>query len=366
MPGIARWIVVAAVALGTAGCGGGRAVRPLGAPPVTPLVAHVGAAANLTAYRGDVLWSRRDPRTRRWSLMLWHAGALPRRLPVAARPTAFDADAGPGVDGRPVVVFSRCARDRRPADDGWRDARGCKIMALDLTDPTARPRAVPRTGGAAGSDTTPSAWRGHLAVARTTADGRQRVVLLDRAGTRPPRRLPMPPAPASSPTTIDALDLGARVATFVARTRHGAIGVGEGWSLQVDRLDGRAAGSVSDGFESGACGFRYPDSPTADGLGVRWVELGSPCDGFETVFGRQDLARHTRDQARASGGLILGAAADGPDTYWLRGHARTRDGEVVDADCHDHGPQRCDLLRARRLPWRAVPDGASVGPEPEG
>ncbi|MCW2994378.1 MAG: hypothetical protein JWQ18_1873, partial [Conexibacter sp.] len=163
-----------------------------------------------------------------------------------------------------------------------------------------------------------------------------------------------------------ALDLGARVATFVARAAHGAIGVGEGWSLQVDRLDGRASGSVSEGFESGECGFRYPDSPTADGVGVRWVELGSTCEDFETVFGREDLARRTRDQARVQAGLVLGAAADGPDTYWLRGHARTRDGEVVDADCHAAGPQRCDVLRSRRLPWRAVPDGASVGPEPEG
>ena len=63
---------------------------------------------------------------------------------VAQRSVPFDADAGPGRDGQPVVVYSRCRQEPTltaglaPTPD-WQTARGCDVYELPLTfDAVAR------------------------------------------------------------------------------------------------------------------------------------------------------------------------------------------------------------------------------------
>src|SRR4051794_38067818 len=61
----------------------------------------------VTAFRGHVVWSSYHPRTRTYSLREWFRGHT-RTLPVTRRDVAFDVDLGPGPDGTPTAVYSRC------------------------------------------------------------------------------------------------------------------------------------------------------------------------------------------------------------------------------------------------------------------
>jgi hypothetical protein len=49
---------------------------------------------------------------------------------------AVDVDLGPGPDGRPTAVYSRCTHDRQIATDGSLNAYGddCRLVAVTLPD----------------------------------------------------------------------------------------------------------------------------------------------------------------------------------------------------------------------------------------
>jgi hypothetical protein len=87
--------------------------RPLAVPAA--VLAPATGATGLSAYAGHAVFSQYDPTTGRWRLMHWLRGAV-KQLSVGERPVPFDADAGPGRDGRPVAVFSRCRHE--PAVSG--------------------------------------------------------------------------------------------------------------------------------------------------------------------------------------------------------------------------------------------------------
>jgi hypothetical protein len=141
----------------------------------TPLAQLPNAAQKLTAYDGYVVFSQYEPSARDWHLMVWHSGSI-GPLPVPARDMPFDANAGPAANGRPAIVYSRCAQDPPPPtanelqsseylrEPVWTDARGCRIYELAL--PNGSPKLVKGIYKPGASDSTPAIWDGDIAFAR--------------------------------------------------------------------------------------------------------------------------------------------------------------------------------------------------------
>jgi hypothetical protein len=365
---------------GTGGAGVVQMIAPAATASAsraaTRALASGRGVANLTAFGGHLIFSRRDDKTRRWSLYDLHGGRA-HHLHVPSRAVPFDADAGPGPDGRPVLVYSSCAKDPKNALD-WLKASGCGIQRLDLSTINATGTRVPGTGVPGFSDTTPSTWRGRLAFARHQ-DGKStsQPLLLDTVtpGAQP---VPLPAAPSPCQTdcddiriltTIESLDLGPASAVAVTRQEGGDTpGIGPAWILQSDALPpAPAKGTIfSTGSIDGACGYVYPRAPAATATGgVAWIAEGSPCEDPETDFASADPTAKAFRIAHV-GGLLISAARDGTTTYWLRGDAKAVAGG------HAIGPStcvatraRCTIMKSTSLPYRAVPKGRPVGPTPE-
>lgn len=173
----------------------------------TPLVQLPNAAQKLTAYDGYVVFSEYDAAAQVWHLMVWHAGSI-RALPVPARDMPFDANAGPAANGRPTIVYSRCAQGpslptanelqsseyvREPV---WTDARGCGIYELAL--PGGLPKLVKGIYKSSASDSTPAIWEGDIAFALLTAGSRDAKVYLWHHSTRRLTALGAGPGPCKA------------------------------------------------------------------------------------------------------------------------------------------------------------------------
>ncbi len=340
---------------------------------MTETIADGTGVTGLSAYGGHLVFSHRDPATKRWRLMAWHAGHI-ARLPVATRAVAFDADAGPDAQGHPVVVYSVCSTDPRvQSAPDWLKAHGCMLRQLRLDVPQATPQPVPGTDLPGTSATTPSRWRGGVAFARHTDGQFVSSVQWLAAGAASPVVLPGVPVACELDCddrrvliTIESLDLGARAAAFVSR-QEGAdtIGIASEWMLRVDPLSGPAKpATLSDGFIDGACGYIYPYTPTVLGVGAFWVAAGSPCSDTQTAFAATDVPSGRRGAGAApGGGLIFGATRDGSSTYWLRATGRGV-GES------DPGPLacarvRCRITRTSDLSLRRLGRHDAQGPVPE-
>jgi hypothetical protein len=307
---------------------GGKAKRPVipaaTTGPAKGAIADGSGASHLSAYGGDLVFSRRDGK--RYWLMHWRDGRL-TRLPIPSQARPFDADAGPDENGKPVVVYSASRR----------------LMRLRL-DGSSTPRAL----GIAGV-THPSTWRGRIAYVH----GRDVLVRL-RGKTRP-RRM-------ARAARVTSLDLGSRAVVFTADHATRDLGETE-WTLQVAPLDGERPKTMVSGYVSGACGFVRPIDPTAHGKGVFWVATGASCDTTRTIFAEADLHyRHPRS-AGDSEHLILGATRDATATYWLRASAKTRVEVPYPTACED---VRCTIVRLAQPRWRARTPGRPFGPHPEG
>ena len=104
-----------AVTVALAACGGAAFDAETAAPAAVSareLAPLPYAAQALTAYDGYVVFSKSNASSGAWHLMVWHAGAI-SALAVPPRAVPFDADAGPGANGQPEVVFSVCAVEPR-------------------------------------------------------------------------------------------------------------------------------------------------------------------------------------------------------------------------------------------------------------
>jgi hypothetical protein len=99
----------------------------------------------LRAYGGVAIFSRWNGKT--YKLFASEGGRRPRPLPVPAQDESFDADIGPGADGRPTVVLTRCAAG----------ACGLSLLALGASAPVATGIAVPS------APAHPTVWRGTIA-----------------------------------------------------------------------------------------------------------------------------------------------------------------------------------------------------------
>src|SRR5690349_17187396 len=99
-------------------------------------VATVDKPTPVSAYAGHVVWSQFDGSN--YKLYEAHAtpgGQVTTQLAATPRGVPFDADIGPGADGTPTVVYSRCATEPRLGDDQlpiWATGRGCDVYRLAL------------------------------------------------------------------------------------------------------------------------------------------------------------------------------------------------------------------------------------------
>jgi hypothetical protein len=288
--------------------------------------------AGITAYGGHVVLSRFDPATNMWSLVRWHAGAVDV-LPVAPRSVPFDADAGPDADGKPVVVYSRCAKDPAapargelsPAPD-WQTARGCDVYELPLTG-DLREAKLSAPSSRTKSETTPSVWRGGVAFARHADGGATPTVLYVPAGAQAPRVLGGGTVPTCSSLcsstsqrrSVDQLDIGPARAVFVWRMTGGAVyGTGISWELRAASLTGGVSTLLEAGLASGTCGFRLPSAGSALGNPISYLDAHADCDVTETRFATVDAVTGARGTAPTPGGVAAGLARDGDTLYWLR------------------------------------------------
>ena len=308
------------------------------------------AAQTLTAYDGYVVFSQSNASGGAWHLMVWHAGAI-SALPVPRRTVPFDADAGPGANGQPEVVFSACAVEPRmlqgqassgPEDMGgtfgtvldWSTASGCHIDELGLRGgASARVTQISAHGA---SDTTPTIWRGAIAFARLLQHPHTPPVpeiMLWRSGS-PLRRLAGGPRPCRRAGPCVAEPANAPVGAFVASMDLGphalAVdwyfegsnvmeGIGPQWRLLADRLSGGRAADVADGFVGGACTSYNPLSPNESGSSVVvYAQDQNECEYKPGSSQFEKSAFEPGDIAPTGGGYIAALAKDGTTSYWLR------------------------------------------------
>jgi hypothetical protein len=294
-------------------------------------------SAAITAYGGHVVLSRRDPQTGNWALVRWHAGVVDV-LPVAQRSVPFDADAGPGRDGRPVVVYSRCRVEPTltpglaPTPD-WQTARGCDVYELPLTG-TPTERKLTAVSSASQSETTPSTWRGGVAFVRHADRAFVPKVLYLPAGAKRLRSLGHGSVQTCSEKafcafarrhdSVDQLDLGPSRAAYLWRMTGGAVyGTGVVWELRAVPLAGGRSLLLDGGLISGTCGFGLPSAANASRSPIAYLDAGADCDVTQTSFATADPVTGAHAAAPTPGGLAVGAAHDGTAIYWLRTKAPT-------------------------------------------
>jgi len=157
------------------------ACRPLfaGAQATVPIATELRATP-LSAYGGILVWSHFNSAKSRYYLRALIGGSV-TDLPVPGREVPFDADIGPGRDGRPTVVYSRCAHEPMPESTFtelpiWRLARGCDLYRFRIGDQDER--RLSSLSRATSSETLPSIWRERIAFTRIGEPrGRPRAVV---------------------------------------------------------------------------------------------------------------------------------------------------------------------------------------------
>jgi hypothetical protein len=354
-------------------------LAPGGAHAATQDLAPVTNNSALSAHGGWVVWSefRLD---HRWHLVAWNDGKR-TDLPTPPRNAPFDADVGSDARGRPVVTFSRCTVDPvapqgYASDAGYASpnglprqslATGCGLRVLDPVTGTQRTLPIARPRGA--SDTTPSMWRGDLAFARLARRATVAQVLLWRHRDRRLIRLRHGTVPTGCPYRtgcaksvrrgeVQQLDLGGSGVAFVWDVEApGVEGAGDGWELRVDDLRNGASRNYDSGYQSGACGARYPVSPTMVGRDVWFDEIRYLCDVPHTSYVRGVPDGH-RGLLEVGPPLAWQVAVDGDTIYSIRGPRAA--GEADDPPCiRTAGPCR---LVAEPLPALPAPSRPVAGP----
>jgi hypothetical protein len=125
-----------------------------GAPPAAgdTLVHGDPSAENVTAYRGVLMWSRRDSRGRHH--LVRRIGGVVSDAPVASSAHPFDPDLGPAGKGRVVAVYQRCRKG----------LRSCDLYRLDVA--SGRERRIRAVSTRGGSEFGASVWGERYAFAR--------------------------------------------------------------------------------------------------------------------------------------------------------------------------------------------------------
>jgi len=355
-----------------------------GAAIVSSQVAELpGAAEKLSAYGGYVVFSQAESRTR-WRLMSWHDGVV-TRLNVPARRLPFDASVGPGPNGSPEVVFSKCAADpgyhggrqhEQLATEWWR-AIGCRIFRIMLPNGPAKP--IKRIHTPLGySDTTPAIWRGNVAFARHLP--RPRSTRLYIWHHRDASTVLIGGGPRSCPsgevcshggrvsaTWVNSIDLDAQGAAFewIAQATNSVAGLLAEPEIRMDPLhDGRQNGPtkiVSDTFFRGTCGGYLVGSPSLSGADVLYDVDLFECErsANEEIFNRfvWFLEEHEQEQTPVAGyGVAVALTWDHGTAYWIR------DQLPSEVQCQEPGTSACEQLE-RKQEADCMPGYAACGPD---
>jgi hypothetical protein len=308
-------------------------------------ITEVQRATPLAGYGDTLVWSSYDAASDSYRLTALVAGTMVVP-PVAPRPAPFDADVGPGPGGRPLVVYSRCERER--------PASGCRLFSLSLPGGDERP--LPAGGGGRPSD--PAIWRDRLAwVRRPAGSGSPAVLTRSLSDDAPPRELPAVPerfcdrehgrrpvfCRPTSGAQVLGLDLrGRRLAVAVLYGAAGADATGHS-ELRLLTLGGRVR---SIAHQNGGIGGVYLTAVAFAGKRVyftRTCELEG-CDRsgifrYEVNSRRYAFAprrnQRLRGYARAGGATFLALGGSTPF-----GCPSTEDFE---------GELPCPIVRARPL-----------------
>lgn len=258
------------------------------------VLAQQPESTSVSAYQNAVAWSAFDPASQMYRLMARVGG---RVVAVRAAPRAvpFDVDVGPDALGRPVVTFSRCAREPRapftPIPD-YTGGRGCSLREATLPDGTERalPVAVPPGFSAV----RPTVWGSRLAFVADAdrAPRRVRMYMVERPSGRQRRVLTFRGDP--SWVSVVGVDLRGRQLAYTLRgirnsrcsPRNGKSGASSPIS-EVGIVDDRGRQQVID-RECDDLGpsFGAPSLGT-DGLLYEAFEIGSPGPQLKRVTSRR-------------------------------------------------------------------------------
>lgn len=156
------------------------AVSPARAASV---LAQEWAPSKVSHFGGMTAWSRLDPRTGQYRLVV-HDGQREHVPLIEPRSVPFDVDLGPDRFGDVVVAYSRCKREPRLRDGGpplpvWATGKGCDVFLYSLKRGSARKET--KISGASTNESSeflPSIWRGKVAFSRVyeRRDGRRGTV----------------------------------------------------------------------------------------------------------------------------------------------------------------------------------------------
>jgi hypothetical protein len=335
----------------------------------TPIAQLPNAASQLTSYGGYVVFSELDA-AGKWQLMAWHDGST-STLAAPERTMPFDANAGPGANGAPTVVFSKCTHEP-PAEPAtpevqaqppnWSRAAGCHIYELAL--PSGRPTLVRGIYTAVASDSTPAIWRGDIAVARVSRRSHAPTLYVwDHANRRlrkvggGPSACPGLRAAFGGPfckhprghlrAWVDEMSLDSDTLAYEWRLPEDDEDPFSSpfAEIRIDPL--RAARQTAPGqvvYESisgGACNGEQGSSPDAVSGRIlyiwHWSVCGQNADKPAAGIGSYASATRRVSGTRVSPGVAVAVAQDHGTTYWIRDTFKEANPQL----CHS-GPGTCD------------------------
>jgi hypothetical protein len=333
--------------------------------PATTLAAMPNAAPTLSAYDGYVVWSAYDATTRLWQLTDYHDGTVAQLASPPGRAIPFDAHAGPGPHGAPVLVYSRCLHEPPPpppalfyrASD-WARGRGCRLYEAPLSG--GGEHALHEPGAAGASDTTPAVWGREIVFARLEPGGRRTEILLwSRTGKLRTLAGGPPGEGGAAAPFISQMALGPHGAAFVwQQDVPGDYDDLADWVLRVDPLPHGRPFYAAQSQVSGECGYAEPFSPSFAGETVLYAFDYARCESPGDAFAAISLASPTHYLATRSltsegPPYILGAAHAGDTTYWIEdrqlGGSLTEGTPTPDAGDCVHEPASCALVSSSAL-----------------
>jgi hypothetical protein len=321
------------------------AVLALAAPARAQAPLQLPGPTTVSAHAGTIAFSRLDPATHRWSLML-RTGDAVTAAKVAPRRVPFDVDLGPDAHGRTVAAYSRCATEPTPTTSTGAiaypsGARGCRIYLYDPATATERRQA---------SGYLPAIWKGTIVLARgdrdsalyALASGRTRRIddggrMFCRARNRECVR-----ATAVRYTGVDFA--GGRVA--VARELDG---IGDFPAAQMV-LTGPGRRPVVVEARANGVSFRAMRFPALDAGRLYYAEAcaGDPASCLR-LFRRYSIATGTLASAPSPSLYLVGFSQSGPDAYYVEAAADYGADRFENA-CHGDPPDTttaCTLSHAR-------------------
>ncbi len=295
------------------------------------------AGVSVAAYGGWAAWSRPDPATHRFALVLRSPqGAI--SLPAIAENAApFDVELGPAGGSQVAAVYSRCASTATHA--------GCHIAELRLGVAAAIESALVPPGG--GSDHEPAVWNGALAFLRRNPSGGSRrpdELLVWQIGSRRVKALSLPSSrgansegetwPRGLTGSITALGFNGRQVAYVTANSIGTFGESTLW---FEPLGGRP--QLID-QETGGAGNVCPPEFVSPVLAGPWLYAYlHACDPSANAH-LDRLTRYRRGEVQRAGYTFI-HSGDEPITSIVP------DGAGVDWDAYG----------VRRLPtvtWRKI------------